>query len=527
MNARPRSPRTGAIFFALVAFAITIAGCRSPHGEGHAIRPLSIQDSRGLRSVEATTDNAPVPIFGVQSDPPAPGAATLDLDSVLAGVEERFPLILAARAELEMAEGRYLASLGSFDTKFSAKALLEPQGNFEKEVVDVGFSQPLATAGINLFGGYRIGTGDFASYEGKAKTNDNGELRIGATINLLQGREIDPRRVAQWKAQLDIERVTPEIEGKLLATRLKAGMAFWTWLEAGLLLDIAERQVRLAEGRQASIEEAVQEGELAPIAATDNERTIVDRRAKSLAAQRKLEKAAIYLSLFVRDEEGRPVVPTRSQLPQAFPEPTDPVVLVEPDVEARALESRPEPRALSIELNQLELETQLAENQRMARLDASVFVSQDYGSAANSPDDKDELDVIAKVAFELPIQRRKPRGKLRELQGKLAKRLAEMEFVENSIVGEVRDARSALERSWERIAQASRNVELARTLDSAERLLMDEGQSDLFRVNLREQQTATAESALVRSLAEFHEAHIRFRAVTAELSPPGADALDR
>jgi hypothetical protein len=54
---------------------------------------------------------------------------------------------------------------------------------------------------------------------------------------------------------------------------------------------------------------------------------------------------------------------------------------------------------------------------------------------------------------------------------------------------------------------------LAERLEQAERLQLEAGESDLFRVNLREQQSALAAAGLVDVLAEHFKALADYRAV--------------
>lgn len=78
---------------------------------------------------------------------------------------------------------------------------------------------------------------------------------------------------------------------------------------------------------------------------------------------------------------------------------------------------------------------------------------------------------------------------------------------------EVQDAASALVQAYRRLGLARQNAELALQLEDAERIALDEGQSDLFRVNLREQQTAAAQASEVDSQREYFTALADYRAV--------------
>ncbi len=437
----------------------------------------------------------------------------LDLDALMTSVEANFPLILAALEEVEIAHGKLVSARGGFDTRLEARGTVAPEGFYENEVFDAWIEQPTTLWGATFLGGYRIGSGDFAVYDGKQKTNAGGEYRAGVSLPLLQGGEIDPRRVELWRSRLGVERAEPIVLQKRLEATRKAASAYWSWVAAGAKRAIAQRQLELAQDRQAQVELAVAEGELAEINLIDNRRLIVERESNRVRAERGLQQAAIQLSLYWRDAQGRPRVPAPEDLPPAFPEPRAPSLTLVPEGERVALERRPEIRALELELEALELELRLVGNQWLPRLDLGVFASQDVGAAVNTPDDKDPFELEALVRFSMPLQRRKPAGDRRSLEARIAKLRRETSFERDLVVTDVQDAESALTQSWQRLAQARANVELAERLEEAERLQLAAGESDLFRVNLREQQTAAAAAAVVDVLAEHFKALAEYRAV--------------
>lgn len=451
--------------------------------------------------------------IGEIGDAGASGAsAPLGLEDVLASVERHFPLVLAALTEVAAAEGRLLQARGGFDTRLTSKVKIDAEGFYESERFDLGLEQPTPLWGATFGGGYRLGTGDFADYDGGDQTNDSGEVRLGVTLPLLQNRRIDSRRVAEWQALIDRGRAEPLVAEKRLEAVRKASDAYWRWVSAGGRREVARRLLALAEDRQSQIELGVEEGLFAPIAESDNRRTIVERRAGLIQAERRLQQVAIELSLYLRDEAGLPRVPGDAEL-RAFPEPRDPSsTLVAGDLEL-ALQRRPELRALELELSGIDLELELAENALQPKLDLGLFVSQDLGPAASSPDDKGPFEVEAGLSFDLPLQRRRPRGKQAELAAKQTKLRRELQFARDLVVADVRDAVSALTQSWLRIAQARENVELAAQLAEAERVQLQAGESDLLRVNLREQQSAVAEAGLVDVLDEHFRALARYYAV--------------
>lgn len=452
-------------------------------------------------------------VLGVEPRAVAGVAGALQFEDLMSSVEAHFPLILAARTEIEIAQARVLGASGAFDTRLSASGLTDVDGYYESDRVDISLEQPLRYSGAKLVGGYRLGAGDFADYDGKAKTNEDGELRFGVKLPLLQGRAIDPRRVAEWRAEIELEQAQPEILTKRLETTLKAAETYWSWVASGRRLEISRRLLGLAEDRQAQVELGVREGQLAPIAIKENQRLIVDRRSKLIGAVRKLQKAAIELSLYLRDGDGQPIVPVDSMLPIDFPEARPPEeVLVPQDID-QALGMRPELRAAELELSKLAMDLSLARNSNLPTVEFGVFASQDLGGAVNTPDDKGEFEFTAGLRVGVPLQRSSPRGKAREIEGKIKKQERELQFARDVVTADVQDASSALRQTWERLEQALENVRLAGDLAEAERVQVRAGESDLFRLNLRENQAALAGDAHVSVLQEHFSAIARYRAV--------------
>lgn len=462
------------------------------------------------------TPLAPIHVLGDsgRADEEAEDApyAEIELSDVLRAVETHFPLVLAALEEVEIAEGKLQQSRGSFDTRLGASGAFDLEGFYESETLDFGVEQPLEFWGLNVSSGYRIGRGDFAVYDGKRKTNKDGEWRLGVTMPLLAGREIDARRVSLWRARLARDAAAPLVLEKRLEATLKAAQSYWKWVGAGRRREIAVRLLALAEDRMAQIELAVREGLLAAINLTENQRLIVDRRAALLRAERSLQEAALTLSLFWRDERGQPATPRDELLPYEFPAPREVNAVLRAEDEDLALAQRPELRRVEVELERLQLELELARNDVLPRLDAGVFGSQDLGSAVSTPDDKEPFELTALLRFQLPLQRSLARGQVRENEAKLRKLTRERQFLVDTLRNEVRDVTSALTQTWLRIAQAEENVRLANELAQAERVQLEAGQSDLLRVNLREQQAAAAAGGLVDVYEEYFRALAEYRA---------------
>jgi outer membrane protein TolC len=245
----------------------------------------------------------------------------------------------------------------------------------------------------------------------------------------------------------------------------------------------------------------------------NNQQLIASRETKVIEAERKLEQAAIKLSLFLRTPDGEPLVPDESRLPATFPLRESPDrTQLQADV-ATAIAASPELLALGLLDEQVRVELAHAENTILPKLDALILASKDVGFPTSSLRNKMPFELEAGLVGELPYQRRQARGKILAAQGKLAQIQAKRQFTINKITAGVQDAFSALEAAAERIDRAQTNLRLARETLDLGRLQFDEGDIDLIALNILENSVTDAQLLLISAQADFLTSLADYRAV--------------
>ncbi|MCB9741363.1 MAG: TolC family protein [Alphaproteobacteria bacterium] len=434
--------------------------------------------------------------------------APLTLDEVLGQLDARMPLLLAAAQDPAVAEARRLSAAGAFDLQLSADAKAVPIGDYSYGWLETSLVQPLPVAGVELAGGYRASGGELPSYYGAHEMPPGGEAWIGASLPLLQDLLIDDRRAELRLAELGVD----VAEAKLSATRikltLKATLSYWKWLAAGAKVDLAEELLSIAEARDAAIATRVRLGQLPELDQVDNQRIIVERRAKLADARRDLVSAQVELSLYLRDEDGRPVRPAIERLPPERLTPPPPGVLLSEDLVSQALGARPELAAQLAKLTQAETKARLAQNDRAPKLALKGEVSQAVAqSTATTP-----TELAVGVGFEVPLQRREAAGKLATAQAEIQRAEAELRWLEDRIAADVEQAAAAVDYEWQRWQAAQEAVELARQLEEAEQRRFELGATDLLTVYLREQAFADSVRAEVEAWLEVQAAVATLRA---------------
>ncbi len=485
---------------------------------------LSTAPAQVKSPIQLVSAQQPAPANAVDSKiaPPEPvpvnevaGQEPLKLDDVIGSVIASYPLLRSAMFGRNIAQGELLQANGEFDLKLKADSLNMPLGFYENYRQAVGAEQPLFGGG-SVFGGYRIGTGNFPVYYGERATKLGGEFKAGATIPLAQNRNIDDRRAGVWRGNWEVQSVEPEIQAQLIAFIQSASIAYWNTVAARQNVRIAEELLKNATERNDGLRRRVEQGDAPEIELTDNQRLIVSRRTKLIDARRKFQQSTYKLSLFLRDESGQPRVIDESRLPREFPQADDPSQRnFEADIQS-AIANRPELRSLAILREQLNIDLANAQNLCLPQVDAVLVGSQDVGNASDpKKDDKSPFELEGGLIASVPLQRRKAKGKSQAVEGKLAQLQAKTQFTQEKIVAEVQSASAALNAAFQQLEQAHESLELARKMEAAERRKFDLGDSNLLLVNLRELSTADAAATEVDARLNFFDAQADYRAALA------------
>jgi outer membrane protein, heavy metal efflux system len=456
-----------------------------------------------------------------------PGADTDDRDvpltlcEVLQSVMLHYPLLQAVERERGIAAGKLTSAMGAFDTNVTGAGNALAPGTYENYRSDFGVQQMLPYGGVNLFGGYRTGFGDFTTYSLQRLTADAGEFRGGIAMPLAKNRDIDRARATRAQAALDVSLAEPAILRSRLDYMRAAARSYWNWSGSGERRLAADYLVDLAAERDVEIALRVKTGATANIERLDNQQNIALRQAVVVQTDRAVQQATIELSMYYRDPAGKPLLAGRKRM-QPLPEPIEPTPLLFEQSLARALAARPEFQRLALQREKLLVERRLAENQTLPGLDAQLAGNQDAGfgkSSLSGPFGLDRQVLEASLVFQMPAQRRDARGKVAATQSQLVQIQRQLQFAEDQIRAEVQDTYSALERAYEFQKQASQRLDLAQIVARAEREQLRLGRSDVLRVTLREQAKFEAEIYEIGSRQDFWRAESDLRAADASLGP--------
>lgn len=419
-------------------------------------------------------------------------ATSLRFENVQALVAERMPLILEAEEKRRAAEGDLEAQEGAFDHKIKFKSMNQIEDKYDNQVFETKLERQTPWMGSRMFVGHRQGNGVFAAYDGKYETSSLGELFAGVDVPLLRDRAIDEFRLNRLKAYIGVQKAEAEIQQKRLDILFKAAQVFWKWTMAGQKLRILESWVKQAEERQKFLEKKVKAGDTSEIKLTDNRRTLLKRQADLVKVRRDFEMASAELALYINRVPDISEVKTEIKL-------SDDTIGI-PSISLR--DQLPPFKLVKLEEEVLEQEREFAISQQLPDLRLAVEGARDVGVQAQAPGGQDQLRVG--LMIEIPLENRKGKGKRTEIAGKKAALNYRREWLEREWEAKIKQNAQALTTTRQQLELQQSEVSDTSKMARAELTRFNQGDSDIFFVNIREQDEAEAQVRLIETEA-LHE----------------------
>lgn len=445
------------------------------------------------------------------------GEPPLSLTRVLRSLTRTHPTIEEARQLVLAARGDRLASEGAFDPKVQLGAKGQPLGTYDKGQLEALVTQVTPWWGVSFFAGWRRGFGSFALYDGDLETLSGGEFSTGFSAPLWRDGPIDAMRARMQQADFDVLSSKQKQRFVTLLLQNAAAHAYWNWVEAGQLLRVNQSLLEVASTRNAGLKRRIEKGDAAEILGVDNERILLDRRAKVVLSRQKVEQAAVKLSLYLRDAEGEPVRIPAQRLPDTLPTASPPSQSqLQRDIR-HALRNRPDIALFSLAEQRQQVEAELQDNRVGPRIDLHGWLAKDFGTGK---DELRPLDLGIGLTVEIPLLLRKERGKRNAARAKLAAAKQKTRLGRDKVEAEIRVAHAAVVAASEVVVLARQQRIAAERMAAAERRRFELGETDLLSVNLRELSAAKAWSDEIEARANFQRARADYRTAAARSPNP-------
>jgi outer membrane protein TolC len=172
------------------------------------------------------------------------------------------------------------------------------------------------------------------------------------------------------------------------------------------------------------------------------------------------------------------------------------------DLVALARENHPELLKLNTKIKQLQVEESLAKEFLKPKLDLEYSLL----SQPSAPSSFDPLnDYKLGIDFSFPIFLRKERSKLAQTRLKITGTQFERSLAEREIINGVNTAFNEITNTASIIQQQTEMVNLYDRILSAELINLEQGESDLFKINIQQEKLIQSQSKLLKLQSEYEK----------------------
>ena len=356
--------------------------------------------------------------------------------------------------------------------------------------------------GSKVYGGYRKSYGNFANYDGDKLTNDDGEYRIGGKVSLLKNRGIDGNRLGVLLSSLGVEESKVQLELIKKTIERDATKSYWHWVVSGEIYKIYDDLYQFSVKRQSQLEQRLAKGDVAKIIVEENKKNVLRRKISLMQAKQEFENSALYLSLYLRNEDGTQILANKNQLPNLDATKLNSDFNSSQDIEY-ALNNRPEIKIIEIKRSENQGQSKYAKNLLQPTLDVEFGASRDQGNGSIT---RSQSENFANLNLSLPLQFSEARGKIAEYDSKLKSLSYDKQLLKEKIITEIEQILLKIKTISEIHENIREEVSLAELLESSEREKFKHGASNFFLVNMREQDTALSKAMKADAVEKYYGA---------------------
>jgi outer membrane protein TolC len=432
----------------------------------------------------------------------------LSIESLYASMLEFHPLVKQNRLLTDLAQQEVRFARGAFDPKLETRINMkefDDKDYYKKWIAS--FSVPTWFP-IDPKIGFEQNTGTFLNPEDRLPaSNNNRQLFTGISLPLGRGLFTDDRRAAVQQAKLFTQLAEAEQIKLINKILLEAAKDYWQWYYAYYNYRLLNQNLLIAEEIFRRVKLNAEFGEASTLDTIQAKITLQTRLVERQESYLEFLNSGVKISNYLWDSEELPLQLSNMVAP----------VLVQNDGELlsvttleelslQAKQNHPELTKLNIKLDQLEIDRRLAAEYIKPKLDLSYnFLNQpitptgDFQSFTFLNDYKFGLD------FAMPILIRKERAKLAQAKIKIKGATYELTQTEREIINQLNMIFNQLVNTNQILEQQNAVAVYYQQLLNAEIFNLDNGESDLFKINIQQDKLIQAQSKLLKLKAEYEK----------------------
>lgn len=430
-------------------------------------------------------------------------------------IETCYPKVLSAVIQQEANASKVTKNESPFDFRLNGDGVQRQGSNYNTTYQKLALEKRFYGSPISAYAGYDISGGYTPQYDSAQITSTLGRQFVGLKMNLLNGFTMDEERLTLYNSVLDQEKSNYELELSKLLVKTEAIKAYLSWVISGAELKAYERLLNIAEKRQKAMEERFKRGDLAEISVKENYNNILKRKIRVISAQDSFNKSSQYLALYYRDHRCNMMTPSQNLLPDNLPGvndlPKTPVL----DQLNQAVQNRPEFKIIQMQLQQITNQQKLANNYLLPKLNLSIQYNQNNSDTpTTSYFNLNQQEAVGKLEFSLPLERSYGKGMDKETEANLKKLLNDRQLLLDQLRSQIETLRYSVSATATQVDMSKSENRLAQDLLTAEANRIKNGDSNLFMLNLREDNATNSYISYINGIANNYQSLIEYNFLT-------------
>lgn len=420
----------------------------------------------------------------------------------------------------EVAKQEIRMARGNFDPKIEAELVTK---NFDDKeyysILNGSIKFPTVLPFDPVIGAER-NRGDFLNPERYISNAFNyQQFYAGISLPLGRGLITDERRVALRQADLFREMTEAEQVKLINKLLLEAAKEYWQWYNAYYNYRLLNRSVVIAEEIFRRVKVNYEFGEAAQIDTVQAKITWQQRIIEQQEAFLDYQNTGIRVSTFLWDSLSNPLSLDLQWAPVRQPEPWMMTVGGLQELANKAKINHPDLQKLDVKLRQLEVDRRLAAEYLKPKLNLNYYLlNQPLNPEWNSSLQLNE-DYKLGVDFSIPIFLRKERSKLAQTKLKITDTQYELSLTEREIINDLNSTYNQLVNIQSIVNQQRDMIANYEQLLNAELLNLQQGESDLFKINVQQEKLIQSQTKWLKLLTDFEKqkAYLYWAAGTRQL----------
>lgn len=416
------------------------------------------------------------------------------------------PIVKQANLLSEIARQEIRLARGSFDPKLEVQYVNKQYNSTEYYNILNGSLKFPSVLPFDPVVGLDRSSGNYVNPERYISDEYNyKQVYAGFALPLGRGLITDERRTALRQAELFGKMAEADQIKMINKILLDGAKDYWHWYFTYYNYRLTNWGVAVASDIFKRVKNNCEYGEAAPIDSVQAKITLQQRLIEQQEALLDFRNAGIQLSTYLWDSLNNPIALDLQWAPVLQPDATTANITILDQLLEQAQENHPDLRKLKVKLDQLEVDRKLAVEFLKPKLDLNYYLLNQpinpggFSSITFDDNYKFGLD------FSIPVFLRKERSKLAQVKIKLNQTRFERSLAERQIINDIQATYNALINANQVLTQQSSMVANYQRLLKAELLNLENGESDLFKINIQQEKLLQSQSKMLKLMAEVEK----------------------